>query len=75
MTHDVVVLPFKKMSRTSAVSGGRSTSCGLEIAPYSSAAADAITSSTAHFDMNAMSVAIALRYLSGRLRVSVRTKR
>ncbi len=75
MKHDVVVLPFRKTGSKSIASAACEHACALDVAPYSSATADPVCLSAAHTDLDAMSVAIALRYLSGRLRVSVRTKR
>ena len=78
MTHDVV-LPFRKAGHKSAVApysvavGNHATA--LEVIPLSAATTEPICSSIARVDIDAVSVAIALRYLSGRLRVSMRTKR
>ena len=72
MTHDVVVLPFKK-------AGHRGAACdaakAFEVVPLSTATTEPVCTSIARVDIDAMSVAIALRYLSGRVRVSMRTKR
>ena len=79
MTHDVVVLPFRKAGYKSAVAapsvavGNRAAA--LDVVPLSAATTEPVCSSIARVDIDAMSVAIALRYLSGRLRVSMRTKR
>ena len=79
MTHDVVVLPFRKAGHKSAVAQSPVTvgnnAAALEVIPLSAATTEPICSSLARVDIDAMSVAIALRYLSGRLRVSMRTKR
>ena len=78
MTHQVV-LPFRKAGPQSAGApssvavGNHATA--LEVVPLSAATTEPICSSIARIDIDAMSVAIALRYLSGRLRVSMRAKR
>ncbi len=73
MTHDVVVLPFRKAGPKSVAACDHNAA--LEVMPLSAASAEPICSSIARVDIDTVSVAIALRYLSGRLRVSMRTKR
>jgi hypothetical protein len=73
MKHDVVVLPFRKAGHKSPVAACANGE--FEVAPFSTASTAPIYASIARVDINAMSVAIALRYLSGRVRVSMRTKR
>ncbi len=82
MTHDVVVLPFRRAGYKSSVAksslaASSSPLCehASAIVPLSVATTEPVCSPLARVDIDAMSVAIALRYLSGRLRVSVRTKR